>query len=107
LGRQHRSDFTYCHGRKLSKERPKEHSVLREGYVTTFVASRLVLQILTVRVNPDFHGRIMLSTQPGPWDRGRGLTMVWPATPAVQWPPAWSFRESDLDAFALRFRTEA
>lgn len=112
IGRQHRSDFTYCHARQLRGTRPGDEAVLSEGHVTTFAAGRVVLQILTVRRAPEYEGRlrqITLDATPGPWSRrgGRGLIQIWPASPSIRWPPDWSFGEPDLDPFCERFRTES
>ena len=91
IGRQHRSDFTYCHARQLRGTRPGDEVVLSEGHVTTFAAARVVLQILTVRRTPEYEGRlrqITLDATPGPWSRrgGRGLIQIWPASPSIRWP---------------------
>jgi len=106
LGRQYRSNFTYCHGRRLFGPIPKDEPVLGEGYVTTFAASRLVLQVITVRRYPEHQRRLVtLRAKPGPWDRG--LLRVWPASPSIRWPSAWSFGEPDLEPFSERFRNPA
>ena len=106
LGRQHRSDFSYCHGKQLSRSKREGEQFHAEGYATTFAAGRLVLQTVTVRLSNSEGraGRIILDTQSGPWDHG--LIQIWPTSTSVQWPPVWSFAESNLEPFAERFRTE-
>jgi hypothetical protein len=105
LGRQYQSDFTYCHGRKLWT-RPNEGRVLSEGFVTTLAAARLVLQAITVRLateRPPISRVQLHETRPGPWGGARGLVPIWPTTASILWPPAWSFREPDLEPFSQRF----
>lgn len=107
LGRQHRSNFTYCDARKVSESRPREKRVLSEGYVTTFAAGRLVLQTITLRRDPEWLGRLLtLDANTGPWAQGRGLVKAWPPSPSLRWPPGWSFDEPDLEPFSARFRMQ-
>jgi hypothetical protein len=103
LGRQHRSDYSYAQGRRLERSSPSP--ILREGYVTTLAAGRLVMQVMSVHRQPEHRGRIVLDPVPGPWGN-TGLLQIWPTdSPSIRWPPRWSFaNEPELDALTERFK---
>jgi hypothetical protein len=89
LGRFGQSDLTDCESRRLFARR-------RDGYSTTLVAGRLVIQVLTIR-RPD----MPLSIQQGPWPPF--LRRIWPVDSTIHWPPPGSFTEASFQALTERF----
>jgi len=77
---------------------------LAKSYVTTFALSRLILQVFTIRIKPEFeHVPLTLHLKPGPWNRG--LIQIWPITASrVLWPPSLSFSDAGTSFEQLRKR---
>jgi len=65
-----------------------------EGYVTSLVFFRLVIQVFTLRLKPEFKGRsVRLNIKPGPWNQS--LAQIWPIKRRfAKWPPSLSFSNS-------------
>jgi hypothetical protein len=102
VGRFERSNVSFVQGMRLFGAMPENNPVLGDGYLTTFAIGRLVVQLLTVRRKPEFQQRrLTLEVNPGPWDEA--LRQIWPTAPTVQWPPAVSFSEQDLEKLCKRF----
>lgn len=63
------------------------------GYVSTILAGRLAIQLLTFHVPEDYGDRpIPIQPYPAPW--GECLIPVWPYQRTVFWPPEVTIRDS-------------
>jgi hypothetical protein len=104
LGRYGQSNLLCGEGRHLHENKLQERNPFGEGYVTTFIARRLVVQVLTVRRKPEFRSATaILHPKRGPWQVS--LVEVWPITDAtVHWPPTTSFSDGTIDFLQLSRR---
>lgn len=61
------------------------------GHAFTVMVGHLVMQVMSMRVEPEFHGKtIKMACNPGPWSTS--LNQVWPTIhKRVEWPPSESF----------------
>jgi hypothetical protein len=79
---------------------------LTEGHVTSFLLFRLIIQVFTLRVKPQFqHVDLMtVHLKPGPWNRS--LIQIWPARQRLaSWPPPLSFSDhgTSFEELSKRF----
>jgi hypothetical protein len=73
-----------------------------DGEVTTLTLAHFVLQLFSVKRHPDHEtASYTYPMQHGNWDES--LVRIWPPSPTVHWPPAWSFDESGLKLLGGRF----
>jgi hypothetical protein len=105
LGRCAQSYLLHAESRKLRVKKPTKNSSVIDGCATTFVAKRLILQMLSIRRAPDSDVvNLKLEIQGGNWQRS--LIQAWPrAERAVIWPPPQAFGEHDdsLEKLMQRF----
>jgi hypothetical protein len=104
LGRCEQSRGSFGHARRLHGD---NEGVIREGFTITFSVGRFVMQILTLRFEPQVNViGIRLDVTPGPWNQS--LVQGWPVSSGpVPWPPPMSFGESgiSLEQLSERFKT--
>jgi len=79
---------------------------LTEGHVTSFLLFRLIIQVFTLRIKPQFqHVDFMrVHLKPGPWNRS--LIQVWPIRRRLApWPPPRSFSDhgTSFEELSKRF----
>jgi hypothetical protein len=96
IGRYAQSNILCSEARKLYENAPRYTDPF-VGHAITFVIRRLVIQVLTVRLKPQFDtaGQVVLDINKGPWESL--LSKIWPTESAlVKWPPAMSFDNSGI-----------
>lgn len=108
IGRYAQSNILCSEARKLYENAPRNTNSFVGGHAITFVIRRLVIQVLTVRLKPEFEaaGQVALDVKRGPWECL--LSQIWPTEAAlVKWPPVMSFDNSEIGFPELsgRFRT--
>jgi hypothetical protein len=108
IGRFAQNNVLCSEARKLYESAPRDANPCVAGHVVTFLIRRLVIQVLTVRLKPEFEaaGRVELNIKKGPWDSL--LSQIWPTeTAGVKWPPVMSFNDSGVSFSELsgRFAT--
>jgi hypothetical protein len=96
IGRYTQSNNLCSEARKLYENVPRTTNPFVEGHGITFVIRRLVIQVLSLRVKPEFEtARVELNISPGPWPSL--LRQIWPIeSRTVKWPPAMSFADSGI-----------
>ena len=108
IGRYVQSNILCSEARKLHEHTPRSKNPFVGGHAITLVIRRLVIQVLTVRLKPEFAaaGQVALNVKRGPWESL--LSQIWPTeTARVKWPPGMSFDDSGISFPELsgRFRT--
>jgi hypothetical protein len=94
LGRCAERSNLHGEARKLHVSGTRTTNPVEDGCVTTLVAGRLVMQVLSVRRKSDAPaGSLSLKIRPGLWESQ--LIQIWPIGKRLNWPPPKSF--SDLD----------
>lgn len=68
-----------------------DSKLIVRGHVFTVMVGHLVMQVMSMHVEPEFHGKtVKMECNPGPWDTG--LIQIWPKIRnSVEWPPPVSF----------------
>lgn len=91
VGRSFDRHALFAVSRRMRNPVTKHQHVLSEGYVTTFVLGRLILQAISLRRFKGFERyNVQLSTRPGPW--AQSLIKIHPSgSAAPKWPPPISF----------------
>lgn len=104
LGRYGQSNLLCGEARHLHKNKTQAHNPFGNGYVTTIIARRLIVQVLTIRRKPEFRSfKAILHTKAGPWKRS--LIEVWPtAEKTLTWPPAISLSDATTNSLQLGSR---
>jgi hypothetical protein len=96
VGRYAQSSILCSEARKLYENAPRNANPFAGGHAITFVIRRLVIQVLSLRLKPEFEntaGQVVLNIRRGPWKSL--LNQIWPTeTALVKWPPAMSFDDS-------------
>ncbi len=103
LGRCAQSYLLHAESRKLRVKKPTKNSPVIDGCATTFVAKRLILQMLSIRRAPDSDAvNLKLEIQGGNWQRS--LIQAWPRK-GSDLAAASSVREHDdsLEKLMQRF----
>jgi hypothetical protein len=97
LGRYAQSNILCGEGRHLHENTSNKPTPFRDGYATTLLMSRLVIQVLTLRRKPEFQQILAkLHINAGPWDKN--LIEIWPVSNRnLQWPPPLSLSNDTLD----------
>lgn len=97
IGRYAQSNALCSEARNLHENIPKRADPVALGHSVTFVIRRLVIQVLTMRLKPEFGtvGEVAIDINPGPWESL--LSQIWPTvTSFVKWPPSMSFDNSGI-----------
>jgi hypothetical protein len=104
LGRYGQSNLLCGEGRHLDENKSRDRNPFADGYATTFVVRRLVIQLATIPRKPEFDAfDAKLHLAPGPWDKS--LIQVWPtAAQSAKWPPVLSFSDGGMDFSELSRR---
>jgi hypothetical protein len=97
LGRYGQSNILCGEGRYLHENTPSNPNPFRDGYATTLLMRRLVIQVLTLRRKPEFlEADARLRMKAGPWDKN--LIQIWPISEqTLQWPPTLSLSNYTID----------
>lgn len=97
LGRYAQSNILCSEGRHLHENTSNKPTPFREGYVTTLLIRRLVIQVLILRRKPEFQEILAkLHIKAGPWDKN--LIQIWPiGNRNLRWPPPLSFSNDTID----------
>jgi hypothetical protein len=97
IGRYAQSNILCSEARKLYERTPRDANPFAGGHVVTFVICRLAIQVLTLRLKPEFEtaAEVTLHINPGPWESL--LSQIRPAESKVlKWPPRMSFDNSGI-----------
>jgi hypothetical protein len=78
--------------------------LILRGHVFTVMVGHLVMQVMSMHVEPEFHGKtVKMECNPGPWDTG--LIQIWPKIRnSVEWPPPVSFSTVNGPTHYANFR---
>jgi hypothetical protein len=97
FGRYGQSNILCGEGRHLHENTSSTANPYRDGYTTTLLMRRLVIQVLILRRKPEFQEiPAKLHIKEGPWDKN--LIQIWPiGNRSLQWPPPLSFSNDTID----------
>jgi hypothetical protein len=81
-----------------------DNKLIARGHVFTVMVGHLVMQVMSMHAEPDFHGKtVRMECNPGPWDTG--LIQIWPKVhKRVEWPPPVSFSTVNGPTHYANFR---
>jgi hypothetical protein len=97
FGRYVQSNILCGEGRHLHENKSSKPTPFRDGYATTLLIRRLVIQVLTLRRKLEFQEiPAKLHIKDGPWDKN--LIHIWPiGNRNLKWPPPLSFSNDTID----------